>query len=287
MSTSTWVAEAAASGDGPGDRLALTVLGSTHLVRCGHKGVQHSIARLWRPFMGGPLGPGRQDVPGPAVEYAMSKGRLVVDGETVLEGADAPLLLGHFAASINACALGSYRGLAVHAGVVARGGEAVAFPAASGAGKSTLTAAMCRTGHDYVSDEALCLRYEDGSVEGYPKPLALSAWSARVLDLPVPDDGPAIAERLYSAQDVAQRVAGSPMRLTHVVLPEVGHDRPVLTELDRGGAVQALLRMSFNHFHRPPDALRLVAGLIPSLRLWRLTYGDPAEAAELLADRLT
>jgi hypothetical protein len=68
----------------------------------------------------------------------------------------------------------------VHAGVVAAGGAAIAFPGPSGAGKTTLTVACLLAGLEYGSDEALCLDWETGAVLPYPRPLALTPAAAEL-----------------------------------------------------------------------------------------------------------
>lgn len=61
--------------------------------------------------------------------------------------------------------------LNIHAGVVGDGTGAIMLPAAPGSGKSSLTAALCRSGFDYFSDEIALLEEPDLSVR--PVPLAI------------------------------------------------------------------------------------------------------------------
>jgi hypothetical protein len=63
----------------------------------------------------------------------------------------------------------SDRGLvAVHAGLVARGGRGVLVPGRSGAGKSTVTLSCLLAGYDYIGDDWIGIGYAtDGSVHGH------------------------------------------------------------------------------------------------------------------------
>lgn len=65
----------------------------------------------------------------------------------------------------------------LHAAGVGRDGAVVALPAGMDAGKSTLATALIRRGLDYVTDEALCIRPQDLTVEPYPKALTLEPGS--------------------------------------------------------------------------------------------------------------
>lgn len=185
----------------------------------------------------------------------------------------------HLLATINRIALEDVDDFAVHSGVVQMGSRIVAFPAVSGGGKTTLTAAMILAGADYVSDEALVI---DGSkrVVPYPKPLALSEWSCRILGL-----DPAEGERLLTPFDLdAELGAGGP--LTDVVIAEFGSPHLELTQLSNAEAVRSLLAHSFNHYKDPARAFRIATDVAREVQVWRLQYDDPMEAAKLLAASL-
>jgi len=249
-------------------QIALNLLGSAFLVGTDDPVTAAEISRLWHPFL--------------QTEAAESAQAVTVDGATTSDR------LGQFATTLNATALDAAPTLAIHAGVVARHGVAIAMPASSGVGKSTLTAACIRRGFDYLSDEALCLSYQDGSVVGYPRPIALSAWSvtavhACAVGVPVGD------ESLFTADDLGARNHLGAARLGHVVmLDRAGDPRsaPSLTRASRPDAVTLLLRLSFNHYRRPADAVRLAADVVRAADVWRLRYGDPLDAADLLCSKL-
>jgi hypothetical protein len=221
------------------------------------------VQRLWRPFL---------------ATDAASAAAVAVR----LDEASAPERLQHFATAVNAAALDAAPHFAVHAGVVAYGGVAVAMPAVSGTGKSTMTAACLRRGFRYVSDEALCMRYADGTVVPYPRPIALSPWSVGAVA--ASDRGiPAVDEFLFTAEDLGSERQAEPARLGHlVVLDRREGAAPALSPEGRPNGITLLLQLSFNHYRRPVDAVRLAAEVVAGAEVWRLEYSDPLEAADLL-----
>jgi hypothetical protein len=250
--------------------LRLSVLGTQFLVSGGAE-VLTEAGRLLAPFGDGaggldPNGPPRDLHVGRAMAPAQAVGELI--------------------AHLNATALSRVDCLAVHAGVVARGGQAVAFPAASGAGKSTLVAACLRIGLEYVSDESLCIDWRTAAVRRYPRPLSLSTWACTLLGLPTPDDPTAI-ERFATPEEMSANLAQEPLALTHIVL--LDRQQGVSAELrpaSRQEAAAALLERSFTHWKHPERAFELAHHLATQSQPWRLTLGDPRAAAPLLAGLL-
>jgi hypothetical protein len=265
----------------------------------GDTAVIGEIRRLLRYFRTPPL---RVDPPAVSVRrtpdgYAvagLAPGQLDGTAGTVAEATTRVL------AVLNATALAGTGCLAVHAGVVARGGRAVAFPAGSGQGKSTLTAACLRAGLAYVSDEALCLDWRDGGVLPYPRPIELSAWSRATVGLPGGIGGP--GDALVTAAELNAEPARPPLVLDHVVLPHrhagTGGDAETAgagvrtgTEVDlepvpRQQAAAALLTRSFNHWRDPARAFELVHQVVSGTQVWRLRLGDPTRAAALIGGLL-
>ncbi|HSM44432.1 MAG TPA: hypothetical protein VK969_05390, partial [Acidimicrobiia bacterium] len=156
----------------------------------------------------------------------------------------------------------------------------LAIPAASGNGKTTLTAALLRNGFTFLSDEALVFD-DDKAVVPYPKPLALSEWSTNALGLARTPH----AENLVMPVDLGSSL-GSAGTLTDLVISEYGHEEQSLQSLPRSQAVAALIQYSFNHYKDPERAFRLASDVARDLRVWRLEYDDPLEAAELLSETL-
>lgn len=183
---------------------------------------------------------------------------------------------------LNRLAIAGLDALAVHAGVVGMGHEAIAFPALSGAGKSTLTAACLRSGFDYWSDEALILS-PDGMVMPYPRPMALSERSRRLLDLQSPGDG--VLERLVTPADLGAKGASGSGALRHLVSLTRRAGPPELSSLPRRLAIGAVLEHSFNHYRQPEESFRLAVLAAEECAYWELAYDDPLEAGAFLRDR--
>jgi len=277
------------------DSVAVRLLGSNFVATSASPTAIDHIRRLWCSFV---LDDG-------AVDFALDDG-IADDGEVVaLDGghdtngsgisdsdiSDSDISdsgisdserLARFAVAVNATALDRAPDFAVHSAVVASGDTAIAMPGTSGVGKSTLTAACLRAGFSYVSDEALCLHEPDGRVVPYPRPVALSPWSARAVEAPTPGIN-AGEELLFTAPDLGSRVATGELRLRHVVfLDRRPTGIPTLRETPRPLAVTRLLELSFNHYRRPASAVQLAATVIAEAAVWTLAYSDPLAAARLL-----
>lgn len=184
-------------------------------------------------------------------------------------------------AVVNLAAIEGSLEFAVHAAVVSHGASAIALPADSGGGKSTLAAAAVLCGLSYLSDEALVLN-DQGKVLPYPKPIALSTWSCSILGIP----SKRATKTLVTPQELGGVVRRSEARLTDVIVPSYGEDRALLERRPNSEAVTALLGKSFNHYKDPARAFRLATNAARRVRMWRLRYSDPMEAAHLLSDRL-
>jgi len=66
---------------------------------------------------------------------------------------------------------------ALHAGTVELGGQGVLISGAKGAGKSTLTLTLANEGGRYLGDEIAFVRYEDATVDPFPKAVTLKEGS--------------------------------------------------------------------------------------------------------------
>lgn len=185
-----------------------------------------------------------------------------------------------YIAGLNTAAVAACRHFAVHAGVVARDGTAFAFPAESGQGKTTLTAALMRSGFDYLSDEALVLD-DEGSVLPYPKPLALSGWSQEMLGF-----DPRPSELLVMPHEL-EGETGRRATLGHIIVARYGSTETSIQPLPRSQAVASLIEHSFNHYKNPQRAFRLATDAARKVKVWRLGYDDPLEAAQLIAAEIS
>jgi hypothetical protein len=195
---------------------------------------------------------------------------------------------GWLMATLNRQVIEDYEGFALHAGVVSTGGQVIGFPADSGGGKTTLTAACLQTGFDYVSDEALCIDVDTGSVVMYPKPLGLSQWSRQRLGF---DDetlafAAGVGEAMVTPSDLDASIAVAPLELSHIVIPTFGAGQATMVEAPGHVAMATLIEYSFNHFRHKERAFTLAAQLANQVHVWRLDYDDPLEAAQLVRTQL-
>lgn len=198
-----------------------------------------------------------------------------------LEGPRA-FVVGRLVALMTATAIESYSGFAVHAGVVATGGQATVLAAASGVGKSTLTAACLQAGFGYLSDEALCVAPGRAEAEPFPKPIALGEGAAALLGL---RRRRLDTKDLWTAEQLGARSLADPVPIRHVVaLRRSGHGRSAAEPLPTSTAVAILLGMSFNAHRDRVTALATAAAIARQARAWAIDVGDPRHAARVLRD---
>lgn len=170
--------------------------------------------------------------------------------------------------------------LTVHAAVVHSPGGAVVFPGPSGLGKSTLALALVRAGFGLMSDEMAAFDRTSARLSSFPRPITVDA------------DSPGAAGLTLRA--TTAEIAIDPRRLgpsgpresavSAIVLPD---RRPgAVAKLDGASAseaVGALITHAFNHFRAKTSSLDVIARVVRGASVYRLTYGEAADAARLLA----
>ncbi len=177
----------------------------------------------------------------------------------------------------------------VHAGVIARGTDAILFPAMSGAGKSTLVAALCFEGFSYLSDEFAIVDRDSLALHPFQKGICLKSGGWHALstryELPSP---PVVARR---ADGSLVRFLVPPCSRTHedtriryIVVPQrqPGH-AATLTELSTVQAFSELLRQSLNIPLHGPEGLEALARLAEGAQCYILTYDHLEDAVETLS----
>jgi hypothetical protein len=258
-------------------------LGTTFRIRCEDGGLSEQVDHL---FGATKVKPGK---PRPSIAYEVRglSGRfeLYRGRDRASAAGDGAYVVERLLSEINLRALAAFTGFATHAGVVARGDTAVVLPATSGGGKSTLTAACILQGFDYVSDEALCLRFDDASLVPYPRPIALSSWSRGQLgigEVSKSEEGDAYV----AATDLGGHVAAGKLQVGHVVLFELRVGEPELTVASRSEVLASLIRLSFNHYKRPRRSFEIAEEIASACSAWKLSCGDPLASAELLRSEL-
>jgi len=177
--------------------------------------------------------------------------------------------------------------ICLHAAGVAMRGRLVVFPSVRRAGKSTLSVALSQAGHGLFADDVLPLSFTpDHHVVGQAMGIAPR------LRLPLPDSLPhAFRDRVAADAGPANRqyqylpFAAQPAQ--GVALP-VGafvildrQDDPCparLAPLSPDVAMDALLHQNFTRDRHSGDILRGLAAALQSLPVFRLCYGDLADA---------
>ncbi len=216
----------------------------------------------------------RADGAGGAVSLRRDGGLVGRAGDT---GQLVPFLFG----DLTAHAITTFTGFATHAAVVTGPAGSVAILGESGAGKSTLTAACLGAGLGYCSDEALCLDHDRAAVVPFPKPISLLA------DSPMLPVAPGTPRRggFFHADELGGTSDHAPPPVAHVViLGERVRGGPVLTPAGPADGVQALLRMGFNHYQAPAQAVHVATRAVTGAAVWRLRAGDPACTAAAVAE---
>jgi len=190
-----------------------------------------------------------------------------VDGASVVRTRIAPAVaIATVVWRLNTIAAASTRHLAVHAGVVGRGG-AVLLPGRSGAGKTTLTAACITAGMHYLSDELALVDLGCGKVLPYPKPLGLAD------------------ERLVPASTVCADALGPALLPAAIVFPRfVDGESTRLTRLDPRWTLSALAGHSPNLAGLGAGALPILAALADTVPAWQTTYGSTAAGVAAVAE---
>jgi hypothetical protein len=112
---------------------------------------------------------------------AEGTGSLTVNGVTCVDGLQENLLIGalyqtvleHLHPAGRWCAM-------IHAGAVAKDGDALVIAAPSGSGKSTLIAYLVARSFEYLADDLVALS-QDGAVTPFPLPIGVKSGGAKAL----------------------------------------------------------------------------------------------------------
>ena len=183
----------------------------------------------------------------------------------------------------------------LHAAVLERGGRGLVLPAAPGFGKTTLCAGLALAGWRLLSDEFGLIRRGSGVFTPAPRPLALKNESIELMRRLAPDTyiSPPVENtrkgtvaHMRPPMDSVQR-ANEEVVPAWLVFPRWKRESDLdFTEVPRGEAFMALASNAFNYDLLGQDGFTTAGQLISSVRCFRMTYSNLAEAVQFL-DRLT
>ena len=166
----------------------------------------------------------------------------------------------------------------MHAGVIERHGGALLLSGTSGQGKSTLSTYLCEHGWRFLSDDVAPVRMDTDRVLPF-------------LQAPV--------RRLHPGREVAREELGTLERevvdvdaaslcrdeaeIRGIVFIEYARDAEAqLVRLDQGSAAMEILRNATNFFDHRAAAVERAARLVSHIPMYRLAYGSPRSASEVL-----
>ena len=178
-----------------------------------------------------------------------------------------------------------------HAGVVARGNDAIIFPASSGRGKTTLVFRLVKNGCAFLSDEAACINPDDKTVAPFPRKLIVRRDSEGLLGAPIPQNAaqlPPEAHEWESAFDIEDVVpggiAGEPCTPRHIVFLDGFGDEPRLEYLANSNALFELFRYAVKRYEDMSSLLFRFGELLDGVKCYTLVAGDPDKTAAMVMD---
>jgi hypothetical protein len=216
-------------------------------------------------------------------------GRLVFDGELASEDPVCGQVINTLVHALTRQMVESADALGLHAGGVVRNGIGVALPASMESGKSTLTTGLVRAGFSYLTDEAVLLDWETGTVIPFPKPISLDMGSwALFPELEPQDDLPDGYKRTQwqvAPTRIRPDAMGAPCRIRYFVFPKYTQGATTrLTPLARGEATVELAKNTFRFNERARRSLDALADAARAAECFRLDVGDLDTAVALLSN---
>ena len=188
-------------------------------------------------------------------------------------------------------AVGMQRYLLLHAGAVARGGDALILTGDSGAGKSTLAAMLGHGDWRFLGDEFALVDPATGLLAPFPRPISLKNESIPLLEAVAPADrfGPMFTGTMKG--DVRHVV---PPRAAIAAMDEPARPRllvvPAFTPGAEAGArpmdtlqtLAVLIRSSTNYGRMGETGFDAMWALADSVPAYEIVYGSTGAAAGLL-----
>lgn len=183
--------------------------------------------------------------------------------------------------------------LFIHAGAVARDGQALLLPGSMDAGKSTLTAALLKAQFEYLSDEFGVIHLRTASAYPFEKHITLDEEALRLL--------PEVADRLHDRQGLSASLpqryvrpqdldvtVAEPGPVRWIVFLNADREGPArLAPLTRAEALRNLIAHSFNLEPNTGRGIRLLSRVVTGADTYLMKGGTPAERAGLLSEAIS
>lgn len=190
-------------------------------------------------------------------------------------------------------ALQCFRFIMFHAGVVAKGGNAVMIAAHSGGGKSTLTAAMMEAGYRLLSDEFAVLRRDRNALMPYPRPVSLKNASVDVVRQMAGQDAMStVLEGTPKGTIAYRRARASDIELMHeeavpklLIFPKyVEGEKPERRAVEPADAAMRLIAGSPNYQVVAGAAFDSTMTMMHGLKCYEISYGNTADSVALVEE---
>ena len=260
-------------------------------VRCTGTALTAQVARALRSLEA----PGARTT----VQYELTApttgtGSLALAGEPLLTSDSEWLLYAHLLWHVNVGAVDATTDhVLLHAAAAERGGRAVLLCAPMESGKTTLVAGLVLAGLDYLTDEAVAVRPDDGGITPFPKALSVDhgSWTTLTTLRPsLPDDALHFGHEQWQVDpcDVRADSVSAGAHPSLVLLPSyTGRGSSVLQPLSPGVAMLAVLGQTFQPARQRRRDMQVIAAMLETCTSYRLQVGrDLDEAVALVLEHL-
>lgn len=179
----------------------------------------------------------------------------------------------------------------IHSGVLARGDDAVLFPAPPGSGKSTMTAHLAFNGWRLLSDEMALITPLSQSVTPFVRPICLKNQSIGLAKQWFTDaqfssiakdthkgDVIHLAPPIHQPSDLCR-----PATIKAIVFPQYQRGAQIdITELNQAQAMHQLADNAFNYSVLGERGFNTLIGVVEKARCFQILYSQASDVQEFL-----